>query len=77
MTKKHLTEEEQFKPILNNEEIDRIENDKLREIRSRYWYLRHKVFIDEVNFSDQEAEKEWDKLIEAEQKEIEVFKKGR
>jgi hypothetical protein len=52
--KRHLSYEEQFKEILNQEEIDRIENPELREIRMRYWKLRHKAFIDEHNIPDVE-----------------------
>ncbi len=41
----YLSYEEQFKDILNNEEIDRIENKEIREIRSKYWKLRHEAFL--------------------------------
>lgn len=45
--KGYLSYEDQFKEILNQEEIGRIENYKLREIRLKYWNLRHKALLDE------------------------------
>lgn len=74
MEKKYLTHEEQFKEVLNNEEIGRIENDELREMRSKYWDLRHKAFIDEKNITDSEFCKISDRLFDEERKELEVFR---
>ena len=50
--KRKLTIEEQFKETLNNEEIDRIEDPKLRAIRDNHWVHRMNIFRDEHNISD-------------------------
>lgn len=71
---KYLSETEQFKDILNNEEINMIENSELREIRTRFWYMRHLAFIDENNIRDDEIDDVFNKLIEEEKKELELFK---
>ena len=61
--------------ILNNEEIDRIENKEIREIRSKYWKLRHEAFLDERNISDEQLKKIFDKSILDEQKELEAYRR--
>ena len=66
----YLTKEEQYRKILNNEEIDRIEDWELRSIRSKYWSLRHKAFVDEANIPDTKVEQIWKELCAQEQKEI-------
>ncbi|MBS6486382.1 hypothetical protein [Veillonella sp.] len=71
----YLSYEEQFKDILNNEEIDRIENKEIREIRSKYWKLRHEAFLDERNISDEQLKKIFDKSILDEQKELEAYRR--
>lgn len=70
MNNSYLTKEEQYKEILNNEESERIEDIELREIRSKYWSLRHKAFVDEVHISDSELELLYGKLLKAEQEEL-------
>ena len=70
----YLSEDEQYKEILNQDEISRIKDDELREIRSKYWNLRHEAFIDERNISDQELEKIWNELKFKEFNEIEEYK---
>lgn len=75
MIKKYLTEEEQFKKILNNEEIDRIENLELQNIRSKYWGLRHNAFQSESKIPDQELDIVLDAINDAEQKELDNFKR--
>lgn len=72
--KYYLSNEEQFKEILNQEEIARIENPELREIRMKYWALRHKAFTDEYNISDRDLGKVWDELITQEKIEISAFR---
>lgn len=47
MSKKYLSYEEQFNEVLNQEEINRIENAELRDIRMKYWKLQRDVFLDE------------------------------
>ncbi len=70
----YLSYEDQFKEILNQEEINRIENYEMREIRMKYWNLRHQAFLDEVNIKDCDLGKVLDELWIEEQKEPEKFK---
>ncbi|NRT90070.1 hypothetical protein [Clostridium beijerinckii] len=73
--KKYLSYEDQFKDILNQEEISRIENNEVREIRWKYWNLAHKAFIDERNILDAELGKVLDELRLEEQKELAPYRK--
>ena len=70
-----LTEEEQYKDILNNEEISRIKDRELREIRMRHWEYQTKIFLDESNISDEMLCKLADEDREIEKKEIEEYRK--
>ncbi len=78
MNKPYLSVEEQYKEILNNEEIERIQDYELRQIRQKYWNLRHKAFLDEAHISDQELDRVWEDLKAREQDEIAKYrqKKG-
>lgn len=69
-----LSEEEQYKDSLNPEQIRRIKDDELREIRRKHWNNRHKLFVDET-ISDQEMVKMSNQDRELERKEIEEYKK--
>lgn len=73
----YLSEAEQYQETLNNEQISRIKDPVLREIRSRYWGLRHKAFLDEHNISDAELGDIWDHLKEQEKREIEKYRKSK
>lgn len=75
MEKEYLSVEEQFKEILNDEEISRIEDYELREIRSRYWAKRRDVFLDEHGVPDDKLAGVTDELIKAEQREIAKYRK--
>jgi len=68
-----LNEVQQNKKILNEVEISKIQDPKMRQIRQKYWNLRHRAFLDEYHISDQELEKVWNKLCEEEQAEIEEY----
>ena len=70
MNKPYLSAEGQYKEILNNEEIERIQDTELQEIRRRYWNLRHKAALDEAHISDQELGQVLDDLKAKEQAEI-------
>lgn len=70
----YLSEEEQYKEILNQEEISRIKDNELRSIRSKYWNLRNEVFLDEHGVSDIELEKVLNELDKREKLEIEQYK---
>ncbi|HBJ2622083.1 hypothetical protein FDB29_07255 [Clostridium botulinum] len=71
----YLSYKDQFKKVLNQEEISRIENFEIRKIREKYWHLKHKTFIDENNISDKDLGKVFDNICLAEQKELEAYKR--
>ncbi|UUC41808.1 hypothetical protein NMZ80_18315 [Clostridioides difficile] len=73
--KNYLSYEDQFKKNLNQEEISRIENIEIRNIRAKYWNLMKEVFLAEYNISDEDLEKATNKIHLAEQKELEIYKK--
>lgn len=75
MRKDYLSYEEQFKRILNNEEINRIQDNELREFRNRYWNLQHQAFLDERRIPDSEIGNVYHELKEVEQKELDAYKK--
>ena len=75
MSKEYLSEEEQYKDILNQEEISRIKDIELQNIRGKYWHLRYEVFLNETKIPDAELEKECTKLKELERIEIEEYKR--
>ncbi|MDE7279053.1 MAG: hypothetical protein K2N26_04930 [Oscillospiraceae bacterium] len=75
MDKKYLSEEDQYKEILNQCEIAMIKDNELRAIRSKYWNLRHQAFIDENRISDKQLEIICDELCIREQKEIDEYRK--
>lgn len=75
MDKEYLSEEEQYKEILNQYEIELIKDNELRAIRSKYWNLRHQAFMDENRISDKQLEIIWDELCIREQKEIDEYRK--
>lgn len=70
-----LTEEEQYKKILNNEEIRKIKDPELREIRMRHWSYRHKIFMDEMHISDKEFCRLSDEDVKREKEELERYRK--
>lgn len=73
MNLNYLSEEEQYKKILNNEEIKRIENKELREIRQKFWLMRHKADED-TNIPDEEIGKAFQQICVKEMQEIEEYK---
>lgn len=77
MEKEYLTIEEQFKETLNDEEISRIQDDELRELRRKHWEYRRKIFNDESNISDIEFCRISDEDYIKEKKEIEEYRKRR
>ncbi len=70
-----LSEEEQYREILNIDEIHRIKDPELREIRQKHWNYRHKIFMDEMEISDQDLVRLSDQDRELERKEMEEYKK--
>lgn len=71
----YLSEEEQFKEILNNEEISKIKDPELRNIRFEYWNLLHQTFSDEQSIPDSMLGEEFDKIKAAEKKELDDYRK--
>lgn len=72
--KDYLSEEEQFKENLNNEEISRIKDLELRNIRSIYWGLRHQAFLNEHKISDRMLGMEFDKIKAEEMRELNEYR---
>lgn len=70
----YLSYEDQFKENLNQEEIERIEDQELRKVRTKYWQLKSEAFLNEQNISDDELAKVTAALIKEEQKEINRFR---
>lgn len=73
----YLNEEDQYKEILNQEEISKIKDYDLRRIRETYWLKRHKAHMDEYNIPDHEIGAVWDRLKQEEMKAIEAYKKSK
>lgn len=74
---KYLSHDEQFKKVLNQEEIERIEDQELRKIRSKFWSERHKAFLDERGIPDVQLDAVLSRIAEQEQAEISEYKKRR
>lgn len=70
-----LSEEEQYKEILNPDEISRIKDSRLREIRQKHWNYRHEIFLDEHRISDKRFIELFDKDVEKEREELENYKR--
>lgn len=72
----YLSEEEQFKETLNNEEISRIRDPLLRSIREKYWKLKRDAFLNEQGISDVEFNKVSDELTKKEKEELRKYREG-
>lgn len=70
----YLSEEQQFKEDLNNEEISRIKDPELRNIRSKYWVLKHQAFLDERKIPDNLLGMEFDKIKTEEVRELNEYR---
>ncbi len=70
-----ISEEEQYQEHLNIEQISRIQDFELREIRSRHWHYRKRILQDEYNISDEKFIKLCKEDWEQEKEEIEKYKK--
>ncbi len=60
---------------MNIKEIEKIEDLGLREIRLKYWNLKHKAFLDEHGIPDQEIGNVFDSLTKKEEEEISRYLK--
>jgi hypothetical protein len=74
MQSNYLTEEEQYKSILNRDEVERIKDPRLREIRSRYLAQTIEVLNAGHSMSDVELINQLKPIELAEQAEIEKYK---
>lgn len=70
----YLSYEDQFKEVLNNEEITRIQDLEVRKIREKYWRLQTKALLDERGISDIKINEVSKELIRQEQEELQRFK---
>lgn len=70
-----LSEEDQFKDGLNSEEIGRIKDYELRQIRSQYRQEFIKAFEDEEGISDFILESVLNEITARERKAIEEYKR--
>lgn len=75
--KEYLSEEEQYKKSINNEEINRIEDFKLRSIRYKYWNMKRTALVDEINIPDSEIEKVLNKIDEEECIELKKYRENK
>lgn len=75
MHNQYLSIEEQFKDTLSNEEILRIKNPELRDIRMKHWIYQNKIYHDYTNISDEELNRLVDIDCNQEKKEIEQYRK--
>lgn len=69
-----LTEEEQYKEVLSAEDISRIKDTELREIRFRFWKRYHEVFLNEQQIRDDELEEVCSRIRREEEREIEAYR---
>ena len=75
MYNQYLSIEEQFKDTLSNEEILRIKDPELRDIRMKHWIYQNKIYHDYTNVSDEELNRLVDIDYNQEKKEIEQYRK--
>lgn len=58
---------------MSQSEIDKIKDSRVKEIKRKYWNLKHKSFIDEKNVKDVELANIYNKYVELERKELEEY----
>ena len=75
MYNQYLSIEERFKDALSNEEMLRIKDQELRDIRMRHWIYQNKIHHDYANISDEELCRLVDIDCEKEKREIEEYRK--
>jgi len=61
---------------MNNKEIEQIEDVGLREIRWKYWKLKHNAFLNEYGIPDNEIGNVLDFLTKKENEEISIYLKA-
>ena len=58
---------------MNPKEIDAIKDINIKNIKRKYWDLKHKAFLDEHNIADTEIDNVYDSLTQKERKELEEY----
>lgn len=71
---KYLSEDEQYKDVLNHAEIERIRDPELRKMRRSFWLERHALFQDEHNVSDAEFGTSFNESLDKEKKAISEYR---
>ncbi|GGA18250.1 hypothetical protein GCM10008018_72760 [Paenibacillus marchantiophytorum] len=74
MNMDYLSYEDQFKKELGQEEISRIINPEIREIREKYLRMQRAAFENERDIPDSELSKVSNELIRQEQEELQRYK---
>ena len=59
------------------DDINAIDDYTLRNIRLKYWHLKHKAFIDEQGTPDHLLGKVWDELTLKEEQEVAEYLSGK
>lgn len=70
----YLSEEDQFKEVLNDDEISCIKDPEIRKIREKYWTLQRDAFLNERGIPDSELGKVSKELRRKEQEELQRYK---
>lgn len=74
MSTEYLPKDEQYARNLSVEQISRIKDIELRDIRQKYWVLWHNAFIDERRIPDAQLGDEMDRIKNMEMEEIKRYR---
>lgn len=72
----YLNNEEQYQLHINDEQISRIKDPILKEIRLRYWKKQNEIFLDEYGVPDSKLNEIYRKIENEEIHEIENYKRN-
>lgn len=61
---------EKYNCAMTPNEINEITDNNIRNIKQKYWELKHKSFLDEQNISDQDLGNVYDELTQQEKEEL-------
>lgn len=64
---------EKYNQDMNSSKISKIEDQKIQEIKKKYWGLKHKAFLDETRIRDWELGEVLDKYTALERTELEEY----
>lgn len=74
MATEYLSKDEQYARLISMEQISRIKDVELRDIRRKYWNLWHNAFIDERRIPDAQLGGEMDRIKNMEMEEIKRYR---